>query len=90
MQKLLFSIIFLSLVLPMGASLASTNKTSRIQEVINADTTERLENIHYLKHSLKDLNRQLAVLNTALEDAQKKTSYKKYYERTIEFFICIY
>lgn len=55
---------------------------SRINSILQEDTTERLESIYILKKSLKELNVQLSVLNTALQEATKKPSHKKLYGNT--------
>ena len=60
----------------------SASASSRIDEVVNTDTTERLEGIHELKKSLRELNRQLAVYSTALEEAKKQPSHKSFFKNT--------
>ncbi|MBC7539574.1 MAG: hypothetical protein H7281_12190 [Bacteriovorax sp.] len=52
---------------------------SRVSAVVDSDMTERLESIYILKKSMKELNVQLSVLNTALEIAKKTPSHKKIY-----------
>lgn len=55
---------------------------SRMDALVQQDTTERLETIYILKKSLKELNVQLTVLDTALVAAKKKRSNKKVYVNT--------
>ncbi|RPJ77974.1 MAG: hypothetical protein EHM20_05025 [Alphaproteobacteria bacterium] len=72
---LFFTIIF--------TSIPSTSMgNSRIDYLVQEDTTERLENIHILKMSLKELKVELAVLDTALIYARKKPSHKKIYSNS--------
>lgn len=73
-MRIAFSFL-LTMTLLFSAS--SSHCSSRVREVIDGDVTERLETIHALKKSMKELNLQLSVYDTALEEAKSKHSHKK-------------
>lgn len=80
MKAVSMIILFFAL---MCSTLSSVSMAaSRMNSLVQEDTTERLESIAMLKKSLKTLNLELSVLNTALEQARKKRSYKKAYTNT--------
>ncbi len=70
-------VLFFTILLSSVPSISLGN--SRIDSLVQEDTTERLENIQILKKSLRELRVQLAVLDTALIQAQKKPGHKKIY-----------
>ena len=70
-------LLFFTMLISSMSSLALG--ASRVNDIVAMDTTERLEGIYILKKSMKELNVQLSVLNTALEIAKKKPSHKKIY-----------
>ena len=80
MRASVFTILFFAMIL----SAIPTNSfgVSRINAILEEDTTERLESIYLLKKSLKELHVQLSVLETALLEASKKPSRKKLYENS--------
>ncbi len=80
-MKASFSILFLVTILISSIAMNAFG-SSRVNRVVDADVTERLESIEALKKSLKDLNLQLQVLNTALEEAKLKKNHKNVYLNT--------
>jgi galactitol-specific phosphotransferase system IIB component len=79
-MKTISLLILFSLLLPEFSAKAET--PSRVASLYSIDTTERLENIYILKKSLKELNIQVSVLDTALIEAKKKRNHKKIYVTT--------
>jgi hypothetical protein len=74
-----YALLFtLSISVFSGYAIAS----SRVNDIVEQDVTERLETIQTLKKSMRDMKVQLSVLNTALEEAKKKKSHKKIYGDT--------
>ncbi len=51
--------------------------SSRVQDIVAVDVTERLETIDTLKKSLRELKVQLSVYSTALDEEKSKKSHKK-------------
>ena len=76
----LFTILLFSLLLTSfsGVLLAS----SRTDELVSIDTTERLENIAELKKNIKSLKLQIQTLNIALTEAKKHKSTKMLWTNT--------
>lgn len=78
-----FSLPVILIVTFLFSSLpGSAFSSSRVNTVVDSDVTERLETIYTLKKSMKDLNVQLSVYSTALEEAKKNNSHKKLYTNT--------
>ncbi len=68
-------LILLSLTLSSVPNMAFS--ASRVDSLIQQDTTERLEDISELKHSIRSLKVQIRTLELALVEAKKKRSGKK-------------
>lgn len=80
MQKTVSLVLFFTIIFTSIPSTSMAN--SRIDYLVNEDTTERLENIYILKTSLKELKVELTVLDTAFIYARKKRNTKKIYSNT--------